>query len=276
MAIQFRTLLYSSVLVSLLIAAPAAALTVYHIGGNDRISQYEGFDSGQTNPGTFTFDEPANGSNPVPDLGVVTSEDLTLGAGNCPSGATFLCTAKVNFTAVLGPISQQGLNFDPATGNIKQAIFLGGPGIDMYFLDPSDNTTVLLAFELNFIEVTQASTETLPQNPDGTILLGDPNPAATTSKLVLVGGTLNQMVGGVGSEARLQILMDSLTPAILAKADFSGYLNSNFVSGAGGAPVLPTVWDLTIIPIPEPSTAALLGFSLVSLLAIARRGANRP
>ena len=165
--------------------------------------------------------------------------------------------------------------FDPATDNIKQAIFLGAAlGPDMIFYDPTDNTTVLLAFELNFIEVTQASRETAG-NPEGTILLGDPSENAVSSKLVLVGGTLNQMVGGVGSEARLQLLMDSLTPAILAKADFSGYLNSNFLSGAGGAPVLPTVWDLTIIPIPEPSTAGLLGFSLLGLLAIARRNARR-
>jgi hypothetical protein len=260
---------------ALLLAAPAAALE-FHIGGNDRISQYYGFDGSQPWPGLLTFQEPSNGSNPTPDLGSVTSEDLAGGGANCSLGANVLCNAKVEFDAILGPISQQGVNFVPSTSNIKQAIFLGANvGADMVFIDPNDNVTVLLAFELNFIEVTQASKELLPQNPDGTILLGNPTGTADSSKLVLIGGTLNQLVGGVGSEARLQLLMDSLTPSILAKGDFAGFLNGNFLSGAGGTPVLPTVFDMTIIAIPEPSTAALLGFSLLSLLALARRSSRR-
>ena len=263
------------VLCLLVFAGPAGAAEIFHIGGNDRISQYEGFDSGQTNPGMFTFNENANGGNPIPDLGVVTSEDLSLGAGNCPSGATFLCTAKVGFNAILGPISRLGGSFDPATSNIKQAVFLGLPGPDMYFLDPADNSTVLLAFELNFIHVTQASFESIPANEDGTILMGNPDPSAISSQLFLMGGTLNQLVGGIGSEARLEILMDSLTPAIMVKGDFKGYLNGNFLSGLGDAPVLPTTWNLTIIPVPEPSTAGLLGVSLLGLLALARRRALR-
>lgn len=261
---------------ALLVAGPAAALE-FHIGGNDRITQYYGFDGSQPWPGLLTFQEPSNGSNPTPDLGTVTSEDLAGGVANCSLGANVLCNAKVQFDAILGPLSQQGLNFNPATDNIKQAIFLGAkPGADMVFIDPNDNVTVLLAFELNFIDVTQASTQLLPQNPEGTILLGNPAGTAASSKLVLTGGTLNQLVGGVGSEARLQLLMDSLTPPILAKGDFKGFLNGNFLSGAGGTPVLPTVFDLTIIAIPEPSTAALLGFSLLSLLALARRSGRRP
>jgi hypothetical protein len=86
---------------------------------------------------------------------------------------------------------------------------------------------------------------------------------------VLTGGTLANLVGGIGTQARLEILMGTLTPPILTRGNFSGYLNTDFLSGVGSAPVATTVWNLTIVP--EPSTAALLGFSLLGILAVARR-----
>jgi hypothetical protein len=246
----------------LLIAVPAAALEI-HIGGVDANSQYTGFVGAPTGAGIFTFDDQFNQMN-TPELGRVTSYDLP--ALNLIQGPN---QAKVNFEAILGPVSQQGLNFNPATDNVKQAIFLGTSGTDFYILDPIDNTTVLLAFELNFIEVTGATKAVAGVDPDGSILLGDPTVTATSSKLVLTGGTLANLVGGIGTQARLEILMGTLTPPILTRGNFSGYLNTDFLSGVGSAPVATTVWNLTIVP--EPSTAALLGFSLLGILAVARR-----
>lgn len=247
--------------VALLIAAPAAALEI-HIGGIDANSQYTGFVGAPTGPGILTFD------GNTPELGRVTSYDLP--ALNLIQGPN---QAKVNFEAILGPISQLGVNFNPATDNVKQAIFLGTSGPDFTILDPIDNMTVLLAFELNFIEVTGATKFVADTDPDGSILFGDPTATATSSKLVLVGGTLNNLVGGIGTEARMEILMATLTPPIMARADFKGYLNADFLSGVGAPPVATTTWNLTIIP--EPSTAALLGFSLLGILAVARRRARR-
>jgi len=258
---------------ALLIAAPAAALEI-HIGGIDANSQYTGFktDSPDTPPpplaaGILTFDDQFNEMN-TPELGRVTSYDLP--ALNLIQGGI---QAKVHFEAVLGPLSQQGINFIPKDENVKQAIFLGTSGADFTILDPIDNMTVLLAFELNFIEVTGATKALAGVDPDGSILLGDPTATATSSKLVLTGGTLANLVGGVGTQARLEILMGTLTPPILARADFTGYLNANFSSGVGSDPVATTVWNLTIIP--EPSTAVLLGFSLLGVLAAARRRGPR-
>ncbi len=252
---------------ALLVAAPTAALEI-HIGGIDANSQYTGFDTLLSPPsplaaGVLTFDDQFNQTN-TPELGRVTSYDLP--ALNLIQG---LNQAKVTFEAILGPTHQQGGSFDPATDNVKQAIFLGTPGADFTILDPIDNMTTLLAFELNFIEVTGATKAVTGVDPDGSILLGDPTATATTSKLVLVGGTLAHLVGGIGTPARLEILMGTLTPPILVRGDFTGYLNVNFLSGVGDPPVATTVWNLTIIP--EPSTAALLGFSLLGILTVARR-----
>jgi hypothetical protein len=257
--------------VALLIAAPAAALEI-HIGGIDANSQYTGFKTAESPPspgaaGVLTFDDQFNQMN-TPELGSVTSYDLP--ALNLIQGANL---AAVDFEAILGPISQQGVNFNPATDNVKQAIFLGTMGPDFTIYDPLNSAVVALAFELNFIEVTGATKALAGVDPDGSILLGDPTATATTSKLVLVGGTLNNLVGGIGTPARLEILMGTLTPPILVRGDFSGYLNVNFLSGVGDPPVATTVWNLTIIP--EPSTAVLLGFSLLGILAAARRRVPR-
>jgi hypothetical protein len=256
---------------ALLIAAPAAALEI-HIGGIDANSQYTGWNTLLSPPsppaaGILSFDDQFNNYN-TPELGRVTSYDLP--ALNLIQGPN---QAKVTFEAELGPLSQGGLNFNPALNNVKQAIFLGTEGADFTILDPIDNMTVLLAFELDFIEVTGATRARAGVDPDGSILFGDPTATATSSKLVLSGGTLANLVGGIGTQARLELLMGTLTPPILAKADFTGYLNTNFLSGVGSAPVATTVWNLTIIP--EPSTAALLGFSLLGILAAARRRARR-
>ncbi len=67
--------------------------------------------------------------------------------------------------------------------------------------------------------------------------------------------------------------MATITPALLVSTDRQGYLNTSFTSGVGAPPVATTNWNLTIIP--EPSTAALLGFSLLGVLAVARRRARR-
>jgi hypothetical protein len=262
---------------ALLIAAPAAALEI-HIGGIDRNSQYTGFETDPpelpppADAGIFTFDDQFNQMN-APELGEVSSYDLP--ALNLDQGGTW---AKVDFEAILGPVSRQGLNFNPATDSVAQAIFLSTPQplnqpqADFTILDPIDNMTVALAFELNYIEVTQTGWAGAA-DPDGRIVLGDSTATATSSRLVLVGGSLNHLVGGIGVQARLEITLATLTPPILVRGDRRGYLNANFLSGVGATPVATTTWNLTIIP--EPSTAALLGFSLLGVLAVARRRARR-
>lgn len=252
--------------VALLIAAPAAALEI-HIGGIDANTQYTGFVGAPTGAGILTFDDQFNQMN-TPELGRVTSYDLP--ALNLIQGAI---QAEVDFEAILGPISQQGDNFIPKDDNVKQAIFLGTSGPDFTIFDPLNSSVAALVFELNFIEVTGATKALAGVDPDGSILLGEPVVGATSSRLVLVGGTLNNLVGGVGSQARLEILMGTLTPGILARADFTGYLNASFLSGVGSDPVATTVWNLVIVP--EPSTAVLLGFALLGVLAAARRRAPR-
>jgi hypothetical protein len=251
--------------VALLIAVPAAPLEI-HIGGVDANSQYTGAGLPVTDAGIFTFDDQSNPMN-TPELGRVTSYDLP--ALNLIQG---LNHAKVNFQAILGPTSQLGTDFDPATGSVAQAIFLGTPGPDLYFLDPIDGMTVLLAFDLDYIEVTQTGWANAA-DPDGRIVLGDSTAAATSSRLVVAGGSLNYLVGGIGTGARLEVTFATLTPPILVRGDRIGYLNTNFLSGYGAPPVATTVWNLTIIP--EPSTAVLLGFALLGVVAAARRKVAR-
>jgi hypothetical protein len=244
----------------LLIAAPTAAATI-HIGGVDVETQYTG--AGVTGAhsdqaGILTFDDALNGMN-SPELGVVDSEDL----------AGFdLIGARVGFEAILSAMGNNGQPFNAAIDNMRNARFVGTAGADLWILDPNDNTTVLLRFELSHIDVTAADLDTPGVDPDGLIFLGDPTATATTSRLTVSGGSLNAVVGGIGTPARLSIEMATITPPLLERADRRGYLNTNFTSGVGSPPVATTNWNLTI---PEPSTAALLGFALLGVLAVARR-----
>jgi hypothetical protein len=248
---------------ALLATTPPATAAEIHIGGIDAESQYTGAGLSVADAGIFTFDDSLNGMND-PQFGLVDSEDL----------AGFdLIGARAGFEAILSATGDDGNPFDPATGNLGKARFVGTGGMELWILDPNDNSTMLLAFNLSFIDVTSADLAFPPADPDGLIFLGDPTATATTSMLTVSGGTLNAVVGGIGTPARLSVEMATITPSLLVRADRTGYLNLNFTSGVGSPPVATTNWNLTIIP--EPSTAVLLGFALLGVLATARRRVPR-
>ena len=231
-----------------------ASALLFHIGGTDAESQYTGAGTGHADAGILTFDDSLNGNN-NPEPGVVTSSDI----------AAFL-GLSVAFEVVLGPDRRIGGAFDPATDNLKLARFVGTGGNEFRFFD---GAMTLLSFDISYIDVSNATTAFAGVDPDGSITLGDPTETSTSSLLTVSGGSLNQLVGGVGTEARLQVQFVTITPAILNNANFKGYLNDNFSSGFGAQPISASTWDLTIIP--EPSTAALMGFALLGLVAAARR-----
>jgi hypothetical protein len=243
-------------LVVWLAATPTAGAAVISMGGIDTESQYTGAGTGSGDAGILTFDDALNGMNAA-EPGVVTTSDIAALIGK-----------SVAFEVILAATQPNGDPFNPLTDNVKNARFLGTGPSDFRIYDNLTSTT-LLAFNIIHIDVTNATKAVAGLDPDGSITLGDPTETATSSLLVISGGTLNNLAGGIGTQARLQVQFVTLTPAILVKADFSGYLNDNFTSGFGAAPVSTSTWDLTIIP--EPSTAALVGFSLLGLVAIARR-----
>jgi hypothetical protein len=246
---------FGALALSLVSGAPAQAISL-HIGGVDAESQYTGAGTGNADAGILTFDDSLNAMND-PEPGVVTSSDIAALIGK-----------SVAFEVILGPTKPNGNPFDPAIDNVKKARFLGTGGFGFRIYDNVTATT-LLAFDVVHIDVTNATTAFLPIDPDGSITLGDPTIGATSSLLLISGGTLNNLAGGIGTEALLQIQFVTLTPAINTTADFKGYLNDNFTSGFGSPPVSTSHWNLTIIP--EPSTATLLGFSLLGLIGVARR-----
>jgi hypothetical protein len=243
-------------LVGWLVAAPTAGAAVITIGGIDTESQYTGAGTPSADAGILTFDDQLNGMN-VAEPGVVTSSDIAALVGK-----------SVAFEVILGATQQNGDPFDPVTSSVRQARFLGTSSHDFRIYDNLTATT-LLAFDIVHIDVTNATRAITGLDPDGSITLGDPTATATSSLLLISGGTLNAVAGGIGTPARLQVQFITLTPPILVKADFTGYLNGNFTSGFGASPVSTSTWDLTIIP--EPSTAALVGFSLLGMVAVARR-----
>ncbi len=246
-------------------SGPARAMPI-HIGGTDTISTYTGAGLAAPDAGVLTFDD---ASGP----GLVTTDDQAIGLQTTGENQD-----TVSFEAILSPLQQNGNPFDPATTNIKRAVFEGTGGHEFKIIDGTDGFTVLLALNLSFIDVASSTTWADPVlgDPDGLIIMGDSTEAAFgfSSALQVSGGTLNQLVGGKGTPAVLEITMGTLTPAILAKADLKGYFNDNFLSGVGSPPIATTTWNLTITPIPEPGSAALLGVALIGLLAAARR--SRP
>lgn len=196
------------------------------------------------------------------------------------------------------PIAGDGVSpFDPAStgtdGNVKRARFEGVDGMADFaifkvdagldgIVDPTESnspTDFLLLFDIEFIDVTGATKRettgggTIVIDPDGSITLGDPSINATSSRLTIIGGSLANQFGGIGTEARLSVKFETLDPAILSNSDFRGYLGSDFTSGVGATPVVPTRWELTIVP--EPGTAALVGLGLAGLSFVRRRGSRR-
>lgn len=257
-----------------LLAAPASAALV-HIGGVDSQSQFIK-PSAATTPGLLSFNDTFNSVND-PEPGVVTSSDLV--------GFDLLgVNTRAYFDVFLSPLQKNGVTpFNPASNNINFASFAGATNwaftlFEPMASDPNIPVDVLLTFSVTYIHVTNAAALVTGVDPDGFIKLGNPSETATTSLLTVTGGTLANLVGGIGTQARLEVFFVSPAPAIQRAINPTGpyltnYFNDNWTAGTNSpAPSSATTWNLTIIP--EPSTAALLGFSLVGLVAFARRRAS--
>ena len=245
-------------------AVNVASAAEIRIGGFDAETQYTGAGTTSGSAGVLTFYDVVNGYNDA-EFGEVDSVD--------PSGSPLdaLLTGKIWFEAMLDTNG-----FDPATDNIRLAQFIGtGTNPELFILDPADNVSVLLSFDLNFIKVTQAFKKGIVGGPTGKILLGNPQAEqwGITSALSVAGGSLANLVGGVGTRATLEVMMADLAPPIATEAALIGYFNDNFTNGINPPPSPATTWNLTIVP--EPSTAVLLGFALLGIVAAARRGVRR-
>jgi PEP-CTERM motif len=246
-----RWLVAATLAVASLAAGPARATNIL-IGGEDLKS---GYDAGTT---VFSFM-----SDGAP--GVVTS---TGGVSGLSPLDVVLFDAVLNSDKCNPAMTP----FNPATDFIQGACFVSADANatpDFVIMDAS-MTTTLLAFNLDKIRVTQAAAASGVNDPDGFIVLGDFTETTTQSVLTLVGGSLAGQVGGIGSTAHLHVRMDSLDPDILTTADLSGYFGSNFSAGDGIGNV-PVVWDLLIVPVPEPSTGALLALGLGAIAALRRQ-----
>jgi hypothetical protein len=251
-----------------------SAQAAVHIGGVDVQSEFTKPTAVSGTPGLFSFTDAFNsGNNPEP--GVVTSSDLV--------GFNLIgVNARAFFDVILSPLQENDVTpFNPATNDINLASFAGATPTAFTIFQPQSNTgagqnipvDILLTFSVSFIDVTNARQASIIPgvDPDGQIKFGNPEPNDVTSLLTVTGGSLANLVGGVGTTARLEVLVVTPNPAILTKADLSGYFANNWTGGNAAQPVSATTWNLTIIP--EPSTAALLGGALVALVAIARRRA---
>ena len=252
------------------------AQAAVHIGGVDVQSEYTSPTSGVGTPGLLTFSDAFNsGNNPEP--GVVTSSDLV--------GFNLIgVNARAFFDVILSPLRENDVTpFDPATDNINLASFAGAAPTAFTIFQPQSNTgpgqnvpvDILLTFSVSFIDVTNArGASIIPGvDPDGQIKFGNPEENDVTSLLTVTGGSLANLVGGIGSTARLEVLVVTPNPAIPNNAALSGYFANNWTGGSAAQPVSATTWNLTIIPIPEPSTATLIGGALVGLAALRRRRA---
>ena len=250
-----------------------SARATIDIGGIDAQSQFNNL-SASTNPGLLTFNDSWSSTNQR-EPGVVTSSDL--------GGFDLLgVNARAFFDVILSPTRNDGVTpFNPATDDINLASFAGATPTAFTIFTPMSNTgsgqnipvDILLTFSISHIDVTNArQASPIPGvDPDGLIKLGNPQLSDTTSLLTVTGGSLANLVGGVGTQAHLEVLFVTPNPAILTKAQLSGYFNGNWTAGNASQPVSATTWNLTIVP--EPSSAALLGLAMVGLVTVARRRA---
>lgn len=262
-----------------LLPGVASALNI-NLSGEDVLTQFT------ASSGILTFSD--GGGSP----GLVTADDtglLTLG----DSGA------DVFFDAVLSDFRFNGTTpFNPATDNIRRGNFVGRTvgSTEIPTLMITDGQvvpTTLLRFEAlvyddqftgsggprGGLDMSGATVVASPPNdPDGAIAIGDLQTSCPAdidglchNELVLVGGSLAAQFGGIGSIAHLNLRLVSPNPDL---TNLNGYFGNDFVAG-NGLQNAPTVWELTIVPIPEPGTFSLLLGSLL-LVAVARRPSRRP
>ena len=113
-----------------------------------------------------------------------------------------------------------------------------------------------------------------PNDPDGAIAIGgldtscpgDPD-GLCKNELILVGGSLAAQFGGIGSIAHLNLRLVSPNPDLTS---LGGYFGNDFVAG-NGLQNAPTVWELTVVPTPEPGTFSLIFGSLLALRLLRNR-----
>lgn len=236
--------------------APATASAI-SFSGLDAQSQYTGFASppGIETPGLFTFDDTMNGTNPNAEPGVVTGSNGVAG--------------------VLGGVIDLQLlldtsGFDPATDNLQGATFGGTGGGEVLVWD-STKTTVLLAFDVSFVQVASVS------GTNNLFQMGDPEGSATSgfSLLTVSGGSLAGSVGGAGMPALLHLIVNDPDPPLPTtfpeRFTAPGYLDESFNSGFAGAGTANAGvnWAITIVP--EPGTAGLVALGLLALGLRGRR-----
>jgi hypothetical protein len=231
--------------------ASTAGATPLRIDAVDAESQYTGFNPVVADSGVFTFNDTFNGTNPSPERGTVTSSDV---AG--------LLNGRVDLEIVLDTTS-----YDPATSTPLGAPFVGtGPGAEIVIWDATE-TSVLLSFDVSFINVTSVA-----PFGDGSFAMGAPNlnGYGVSSQLAVSGGSLAGAVGGIGTAAVLEIIVDSPSPQ-LTTSNLFGYLNDSFTVGIPSQPPVGQV-DIAIV-IPEPSLFALGTVALAGLVFTSRRRA---
>lgn len=246
---------WASLPLLLLYALPATS-TEIRIGGKDGITQYTA-PSG-SDPGVLTFSD--SGGSP----GLV-DEDSDVGL--LPVGAEVFFEAELSSEGAFGSGP-----FDASTDNILLAQFERTSNITFRITDGEAIPTTLLTFDLVNADTITVSTAIAASgnDPDGRIGIGSLTVGVGGNELELTGGALAAQYGGVGSKGYLLLGLDSPDPAILSNADLNGYFGQDFTSG-NGLLNAPTVWDLAIIPIPEPGTAPLLALALVGLGALRAR-----
>ena len=241
------------VLVLIVALAPLGAAGI-SFSGTDVQSQFTSYSAGPVidTPGLFTFNDTLDSANPTPTAGVVTAED----------GVTGLAGGQIDLEMLLDP------SYD-ASGPIIGAPFtpfIGAGGNDILIWDAS-RSTVLLAFSVSFVNVRNAN----GLGSSNLIAFGDPEGSETriNSELQVIGGSLAAAVGGTGSFATLDILLDPIPELSTGFGDFlAGYPGVLENSLSGGV-----VWSITMTP--EPGTGLLLGSALVALGVHGRRRRRR-
>jgi len=248
-----------------LAAAPAGAVTI-SFSGIDAQSQYTGYSGppGPDTPGIFTFDDTVNGANLAPEPGVVTAQHNIAG----------LLGGVINLEMMLDTTG----GYDPATDQATIASFMGTGGNEVTIWDATQ-TTLLLSFDLSYVDVRNISALGTVNN---LVRLGDAEGSLVPNRslLTVTGGSLAGTVGGLGTQAVLDIVINDPNPALpddlaSAVAGYPGFWNDSFTSGiAGGStPEAGVNWAITIIP--EPGTGSLLGLALLGLAGWRRSQRNR-
>jgi hypothetical protein len=249
----------------LLLAGAAHALSPVLIGGTDAQSSYEGYTDAQPNAGVFTFFDAI--VEATPQKGFVDTPD--------PNFLSF-----VNATVDLDIVFDTSV-CNPAACGMTFASFKGAnAGADLIFWPEAGGPIPLLALEIDFIDVVQASPASGGNFAMGGQVINEN--LFGTSKLRIVGGSeaaaIIAFVGGNKAILRMDINKpkdntgDKIRTADLLSTGI--WFNEDWTVGLPAIiPVGATNFDLVIVP--EPGTAGLLGLSLVGLALHARRRRSR-